>query len=127
MVGAGVLVEPLLGIPQSWGVLMVGAIVITIVATAGMASTTYVQFLKGGLLIVFSTVLVVAVIGRGFSTQPDQGGKVPFYKYAQLSATRTGNEIQVTEPGWILSWNNRRSRGLRSSSNLAMRATETWW
>ena len=40
MVGAGVLVEPLLGIPQSWGVVMVGAIVITIVATAGMASTT---------------------------------------------------------------------------------------
>jgi cation/acetate symporter len=55
MVGAGVLVEPLLGIPHSWGVLMVGAIVITIVATAGMASTTYVQFLKGSLLIVFSS------------------------------------------------------------------------
>jgi cation/acetate symporter len=33
---------------------MVGVIVITIVATAGMASTTYVQFLKGGLLIIFS-------------------------------------------------------------------------
>jgi cation/acetate symporter len=58
MVGAGVLVEPLLGIPHAWGVLMVGAIVITIVATAGMASTTYVQFLKGFLLIIFSTVLV---------------------------------------------------------------------
>ena len=74
MVGAGVLVEPLLGIPHAWGVIMVGAIVITIVATAGMASTTYVQFLKGGLLIIFSTVLVVAVLVRGLSTQPDQGG-----------------------------------------------------
>src|SRR5512137_2180086 len=48
MVGAGVLVEPLLGIPYAWGVIAVGAIVITIVATAGMASTTWVQFLKGG-------------------------------------------------------------------------------
>ena len=74
MVGAGVLVEPLLGLPHAWGVIMVGAIVITIVATAGMASTTYVQFLKGGLLIVFSTILVGAVCVRGFSTQPDQGG-----------------------------------------------------
>src|SRR5512145_1714191 len=81
MVGAGVLVEPLLGLPHAWGVLMVGAIVITIVATAGMASTTYVQFLKGALLIVFSTVLVGAVVIRGLSTQPDQGGKVPFHAY----------------------------------------------
>ncbi|MDO9121991.1 MAG: hypothetical protein Q7U31_09415, partial [Anaerolineaceae bacterium] len=54
MVGAGVLVQPLLGLPHAWGVIMVGAIVITIVATAGMASTTYVQFIKGLLLIVFS-------------------------------------------------------------------------
>ena len=78
MVGAGVLVEPLLGIPHAWGVIMVGAIVITIVATAGMASTTYVQFLKGALLVVFSTVLVVASWSRGLSTTPDQGGTVPF-------------------------------------------------
>ena len=50
MVGAGTLVTPLLGLPHWLGVVMVGAIVIIIVATAGMASTTYVQFLKGGLL-----------------------------------------------------------------------------
>jgi len=81
MVGAGVLVEPLLNLPHWVGVMMVGAIVITIVATAGMTSTTYVQFLKGALLIVFSTVLVIAVFNRGLSTQPDQGGKVPFHVY----------------------------------------------
>ena len=46
MVGAGSLVTPLLGLPHWAGVLMVGTIVIVIVATAGMASTTYVQFLK---------------------------------------------------------------------------------
>ena len=77
MVGAGVLVQPLLGLAHHWGVIMVGAIVITIVATAGMASTTYVQFLKGALVIVFSTVLVVAVCVRGFQARPDQGGRVP--------------------------------------------------
>ncbi|NQU44711.1 cation acetate symporter [bacterium] len=81
MVGAGVLVEPLLNLPHYVGVIMVGAIVITIMATAGMTSTTYVQFLKGGLLIIFSTVLVVAVLVRGLSTSPDQGGEVPFHEY----------------------------------------------
>jgi cation/acetate symporter len=70
MVGAGVLVTPLLGLPHWMGVCMVGAIVITIVATAGMTSTTYVQFLKGGLLIIFSTVLSVAVLNKGLSTEP---------------------------------------------------------
>ena len=70
MVGAGVLVTPLLGLPHWVGVIMVGAIVITIVATAGMTSTTYVQFLKGGLLIIFSTVLSVAVLNKGLSTEP---------------------------------------------------------
>ncbi|MBN1835562.1 MAG: cation acetate symporter, partial [Spirochaetales bacterium] len=58
MVGAGALVTPLLGLPHQVGVIMVGFIVITIVATAGMTSTTYVQFIKGGLLIVFSIALV---------------------------------------------------------------------
>ena len=100
MVGAGVLVEPLLGIPHAWGVLMVGAIVITIVATAGMASTTYVQFLKGTLLIVFSTILVGAVVIRGLSTTPDQGGKVPFYEYTHLEAAKVDGKIRVSEAGW---------------------------
>jgi len=99
MVGAGVLVEPLLGIPHAYGVAMVGAIVITIVATAGMASTTYVQFIKGALLIIFSTVLVVAVLIRGLTTQPDQGGKVPFYQYASIPAMIMDGKVQVEEPG----------------------------
>src|SRR3989339_2281908 len=81
MVGAGVLAEPLLGIPHYAGVIMVGAIVITIVATAGMTSTTYVQFIKGGMLVVFSLIVTVAVLYRGLSTAPDQGGRVPFHEY----------------------------------------------
>ncbi|VAX42069.1 Acetate permease ActP (cation/acetate symporter), partial [hydrothermal vent metagenome] len=70
MVGAGVLVTPLLGLPHYAGVLMVGAVVIFIVVTAGMVSTTYVQFIKGSLLVIFSTVLTVIILGRGFSTEP---------------------------------------------------------
>ena len=68
MVGAGVLIQPLLGFPHWAGVLLVGAVVIFIVVTAGMVSTTYVQFLKGGLLVIFSAVLVVYILQRGFTT-----------------------------------------------------------
>jgi cation/acetate symporter len=67
MVGAGVLVKPLLGFPHAVGVSMVGAVVILIVVTAGMVSTTYVQFLKGSLLVIFSAVLTVMILNRGFS------------------------------------------------------------
>ncbi len=70
MVGAGVLIQPLLGFPHWAGVLLVGATVITIVVTAGMVSTTYVQFLKGSLLVIFSAVLVVLILGRGFQAEP---------------------------------------------------------
>jgi len=83
MNGAGSLVEPLLGLPHWVGVCIVGVIVITIVATAGMTSTTYVQFLKGGLLLLFSTVLVVMLMLRGISTEApgltdDEGNKLSF-------------------------------------------------
>lgn len=71
MVGAGALVKPLLGIPRHWGVIIVGAIVIFIVATAGMTSTTYVQFIKGGLLIIFSVILSVYVFKNGLNLNPD--------------------------------------------------------
>lgn len=126
MVGAGVLVEPLLGIPHSWGVLMVGAIVITIVATAGMASTTYVQFIKGSLLIIFSTVLVAAVLIRGLSTAPDQGGTVPFYEYAHLAATKSGSQIAVTEPGWKV-LEQKEIKGGLVFTKLLRDGKETWW
>ena len=84
MVGAGSLVTPLLGLPHWVGVVMVGTIVVIIVAMAGMTSTTYVQFLKGGLLIIFSLVLVFLVLSRGISTSPDQGGDVEFREYTTL-------------------------------------------
>jgi cation/acetate symporter len=71
MVGAGVLVQPLFGLPHWVGVTMVGAVVVAIVMTAGMVSTTYVQFLKGGLLVLFSLVLTVLILNRGFTVLPE--------------------------------------------------------
>jgi len=65
MVGSGSLITPLLGLPFEAGVALVGVIVIIIVATAGMASTTYVQFIKGGLLVTFSLVVVGMLLVNG--------------------------------------------------------------
>lgn len=70
MVGAGDLVVPLLGLPHWAGVVIVGAIVIYIVATAGMTSTTYVQFIKGALLITFSTILTIYILNNGLNLKP---------------------------------------------------------
>ena len=77
MVGAGVLIKPLLGFPHWAGVLMVGAVVITIVATAGMASTTYVQFFKGSLLLIFSAGLTVMILNRGLKADPSPEASAP--------------------------------------------------
>ncbi len=88
MVGAGVLIEPLLGLPHHWGVILVGAVVIVVVGSAGMSSTTYVQFIKAGMLIVFSGILVTAVCIRGLETSPSTinaaGEPVNFYQFRSL-------------------------------------------
>ncbi|HBB74286.1 MAG TPA: cation acetate symporter [Planctomycetaceae bacterium] len=67
MVGAGALVTPLLGLPHAAGVVLVGVAVTLIVVTAGMVSTTWVQFIKGSLLVLFCGLLVALILGRGLS------------------------------------------------------------
>src|SRR5687767_122980 len=74
MVGAGALIKPLLGLPHYAGVIIVGAAVITIVVTAGMVSTTWVQFIKGSLLVIFCFVLVVMILGRGLKVHAPSPG-----------------------------------------------------
>jgi cation/acetate symporter len=82
MVGAGDLVVPLLGLPHWAGVLLVGSIVIFIVATAGMTSTTYVQFIKGALLVVFSTILTIYIVRNGINLSPGEN----YHKFEKLHA-----------------------------------------
>jgi len=72
MVGAGALIQPLLGLPHWAGVVIVGIVVMVIVVTAGMVSTTWVQFLKGSLLVIFSFVLAAMVLNRGLNVR--EGG-----------------------------------------------------
>jgi len=98
MVGAGVLVQPLLGLPHWAGVVLVGAVVILIVVTAGMVSTTWVQFLKGSLLVLFSLVLVGRLLQRGLEV--GRGGS-DGHEFAVWGPT-SGDPLELirSQPGW---------------------------
>ncbi|ODA42342.1 cation acetate symporter [Desulfosporosinus sp. BG] len=100
MVGAGTLVTPLLGLPHEAGVVIVGFIVIAIVATAGMASTTYVQFFKGALLIIFSLILVFLVFSRGLSTSPDKAD-IANHNLKELKVTSISDTmVTIDDPSY---------------------------
>lgn len=100
MVGAGVLVQPLLGFDHWVGVVMVGTVVILIVVTAGMVSTTWVQFLKGSLLVAFSALLTVLILQRGLEVQP---GGIDGHEFVAIPLTdSTTAEQQLTDLGYDL-------------------------
>lgn len=97
MVGAGALIKPLLGFEAWQGVVMVGAIVTLIVATAGMVSTTYVQFLKGSLLVIFSLVLTAMILQRGLKVDAPEAG--PLAKQEAVIAPSGERRINGVENG----------------------------
>lgn len=75
MVGAGALARPLLPFlnpvaGHAVGVLIVGVVVTVIVVTAGMVSTTWVQFIKGSMLVFFCAILVVLILNKGLTANP---------------------------------------------------------
>lgn len=105
MVGAGALIKPLLGLPHWAGVLIVGSVVTVIVVTAGMVSTTWVQFIKGSLLVIFCAILTIAILARGFRVThtaapapvtvlpgetPPSGGQVIAIRNLEPGKTDTG-------------------------------------
>ena len=121
MVGAGALVTPLLGLPHYVGVIMVGSIVIVIVATAGMKSTTYVQFLKGGLLIIFSTILVFSIVGKGLSRKPSDD----YHNFLKLSAEIKGGEVALADSSYKIV--SKQSSGTLEFLKLEKDGVERWW
>lgn len=87
MVGAGALINPLLGFEHWVGVLIVGAVVTLIVVTAGMVSTTWVQFIKGSLLVVFCLVLTGMILQRGLSVNPRGASDRPFEPFREVAVS----------------------------------------
>jgi cation/acetate symporter len=105
MVGAGALVQPLLGFPHYVGVIIVGLIVTTIVTTAGMVSTTWVQFIKGTVLVLLCAFITVLLLLRGVTTKPtdNNGNEVRILKRGVPLAEVTGAPGAVVLPedgGW---------------------------
>ena len=93
MVGAGTLVQPLLGFRYEIGVLIVGIVVVLIVVTAGMVSTTWVQFIKGSLLVVFCAILVAGILNRGLTKSTSE--------FAGPVALPTDRAPIVPTGGWV--------------------------
>ena len=68
MVGAGKLMQLLLGIPYKTSVVGVGVLIIVYVTLGGMKATTWVQIIKAGLLMFTGVLLTAAVLWKsGFS------------------------------------------------------------
>ena len=130
MVGAGALVTPLLGLPHWAGVSMVGAIVITIVATAGMTSTTWVQFIKGGTLVILSLILVFFVLSRGMSTQPDHGGNAKYHTFTSLKVlSSVDGQITLEDNSYNLvkTWQQKNKKKVLTFVKLNKNNTDTVW
>ena len=64
MVGAGLLVNLLLGLDFIWAALLVGALMIIYVVFGGMVATTWVQIIKASLLVLAVILMAVLVLKR---------------------------------------------------------------
>lgn len=106
MVGAGALVTPLLGFPHWVGVLIVGCVVTLIVTTAGMVSTTWVQFIKGSALVALCFLMTLMILYRGIRT-PDAGddatGAASLRRGVSVAEVTgaPGVTVLLEEGGWV--------------------------
>jgi cation/acetate symporter len=104
MVGAGALITPLLGFPHYVGVLLVGVVVVLIVVTAGMVSTTWVQFIKGSLLVLFSAILTGLILLRGLNVYQQEyryaGMKGPWSAEQWLAKEQENATVMPVTGGW---------------------------
>lgn len=101
MVGAGTLVRPLLGLSHEAGVLVVGVVVVLIVVTAGMVSTTYVQFIKGAMLVVFCGLLTLGILRRGLDVEPGDPEWDRVGSLLELVDESSGRSLLPAEAGWV--------------------------
>src|SRR3954463_4020508 len=64
MVGAGVIIEALVGISFPWAVILTGAFMVTYIVFGGMLATSWVQIIKAVLMLTCGVVLTVWVLSE---------------------------------------------------------------
>ncbi|HWJ03653.1 MAG TPA: cation acetate symporter [Verrucomicrobiae bacterium] len=64
MVGAGTLIQLLLGIKYEYSIVLIGVMMILYVTLGGMLATTWVQIIKAGLLMFGALVLTIMVLAK---------------------------------------------------------------
>ena len=85
MIGAGVLIEALIGVDFTVSVIGTGCLMILYVITGGMLATTWVQIVKAGLLMMTGIVLTILVLAR-FGFNPVELFDTAVAKYPQGEA-----------------------------------------
>ncbi|GAB4153186.1 MAG: hypothetical protein Tsb009_29490 [Planctomycetaceae bacterium] len=106
---------------------MVGVVVILIVVTAGMVSTTWVQFLKGSLLVIFSAVLTLMILNRGFNIDESQSENLnPFEASYEEFAEPTDSEELVTPTGEWKNYKYIRFKSLEKNDKRLKGEITTW-
>lgn len=84
------------------------------------ASITYVQFLKGALLIIFSTILTVALLKNGFNLQPTED----YHKFRPFNATVEGTAVTAVEdPAYKITSQNAEKHLVK----LEKDGVNNWW
>ena len=93
MVGAGVLIQALVGIDFSLSVVLTGIFMLTYVVFGGMVATTWVQIVKAVLLMIGIVIMSVAVLGK-------VGGN-PIELFTQAEEQATGESTFTLSPGGL--------------------------
>ena len=94
MVGAGVLIQALVGIDFTWAVLLTGGFMLCYVVFGGMVATTWVQIIKAVLLMTGITVMSIFVLGKvGFN---------PIELFNRADANTTAESTFSLGPGTFL-------------------------
>ena len=86
MVGAGTLIKLLFGLPYTWAVVIVGAVMLAYVLFGGMIATTWVQIIKAILLLAGALLLCILVLAK-FNFNP-----IELFETASIGASEKAAE-----------------------------------
>jgi cation/acetate symporter len=97
MVGAGLLMNILLGLSFTWSTVLIGSLMTIYVVFGGMLATTWIQIIKATLLVLAGAVLSILVLAK-FSFSPDQILQAAVDKHPNGAAI-LGPSSLITGPG----------------------------